>query len=488
MKRLLVLVLALSMVFSLAACVQTELPGEATEAPAAAEETAEVVEEAEPTVSIDDLEKADSLKLNFCMGNNSRTMTYQQSDPMELPDGTIISQGDLKATWQHIQSEIGIELIDTAVQDQKASEMIDIESATGFADAVIYGGNSIAEDLMNYGALGNFVNLKDYMDYMPDVKAYLEANPNVAKAVTAYDGGIYHLPYVAEIDNYARAFEGRNDWITALLDSEDALEAESHTLTVAYEGYWDRNATNVVALQNEAADGGVLTQEVALTVLKDYIAATYPGLAKPSDLYLGDTAVYDIDELIALWRVVELSPNTLSKVTTGEVVAGTEISPFFVRKSKYREDVLRLLTYFDGQRVHAGDSYGARLYLDTDGTVGYSYADPEFLEKLNYVEQWYSEGLIHSEFSDLSTKDDFRKPMFFQDTAEEQKQFGFMTFDWFASTTAGSDKIVGMLPPVTTISKAGINDFIHYVENTRAINLTAGQSQQQLAKKKSTQH
>ena len=47
------------------------------------------------------------------------------------------------------------------------------------------------------------------MDQMPDVQAYLEANPNVAAAITAFDGGIYHLPYVAEIDNYARVFAGR---------------------------------------------------------------------------------------------------------------------------------------------------------------------------------------------------------------------------------------------------------------------------------------
>ncbi len=101
---------------------------------------------------------------------------------------------------------------------------------------------------MNYGAQGNFINIKDYLDYMPDLKAYLEANPNVAKAITAYDGGIYHLPYVAEMDNFARGFEGRKDWIEALLDSEDALEAETHTLTVAYEGYWDRNATKCCRL------------------------------------------------------------------------------------------------------------------------------------------------------------------------------------------------------------------------------------------------
>lgn len=466
MKKLLALLLVLAFLFSMAACVQTELPGEveATEEP-----SEEAVDEDVPEVSIDDLEKSDSLKINFCMGNNSRTMTYQQSDPMELPDGSIISQGDLKATWQYIQSEIDIELIDTAIQDQDADDMIDISAATGFTDAVIYGGNSIAQDLMNYGALGNFVNLKDYLDYMPDVKAYLEENPTIASAITAYDGGIYHLPYVAEIDNYARAFEGRTDWVVALLDSEDQLEDETHTLTVAYEGYWERYNTNVVDLQNAAAEGGVLTRDLALQVLLDYIADTYPSLGKPSDLYVGATAVYDIDELVALWRVIELSPNTLSKVTTGTVVEDAEISPFFIRRTKDREQMFRILNYFDGQRVHASDTEDAKLYIDSDDVMKYSYAEPEFLDKINYLQQWYAEGLIFSEFADESMTDNVRKALFFSDDAEGQRQFGFMTLDWFASTTAGSDVVYAMLPPVTTISEAGITDFIHYVENTRVI-------------------
>jgi hypothetical protein len=427
---------------------------------------------------------AATLDINFCQGNNARTMTYQKSDPLTLPDGTIVSQGDLKPTWQYISEQIGVQIVDVAVQDQKASEMVDIAAATGFNDAVIYGGNSVTEDLMNYGAQGYFINIKDYLDKMPAVKAYLGANPNVAKSITAYNGGIYHLPYVAEIDNYARVFCARADWITSLLDSSSSLESESHTLNVAYEGYWDRNSTNVIALQNAAAKSGVLDRNTALKVLVDYINDTY-NYAKPSDLFIGDDAQYDIDELVALWRVVELSPNTLSKVSTGSVVPGAEISPFFVRKAKYREDTLRLINYFDGERVHASDSYKARLYDDGKGNIVYSYASESFDSKLDYIQQMYSEGLIHSEFADLSVKDEFRKSMFFADNIEGQKQFGFMTYDWIASTTAGSDKIIAVLPPVTTISGAGINKYVHYMENTRVIkpdgwSISASASQEEI--------
>ncbi|WP_461207101.1 type 2 periplasmic-binding domain-containing protein [Clostridium sp. DL1XJH146] len=460
MKKFYALMLAATMTFSLSACVNSEL---------SSNNEVDDSNQTNEQVEVKDLEIADSLNINFAMGNNARTMTYQQANPLTLPDGTIVTQGDLKPTWQYIEKQLGFTINDNTVQDQKATEMIDLEAATGFKDDTIYGGNSIANDLMNYGAQGYFINLKDYLDYMPNVKEYLEENPNVASAITAYDGGIYHLPYVAEIDNYARTFNGRNEWVTALLDSTDALETESETLNVAYNGYWDRNDTNVATLQNEAATNGVIDRDTALNVLIDYINTTYPDLEKPSDLYVGETAVYDIDELVALWRVIELSPNTLSKVTTGAVVDGAEVSPFFVRKSKYREDVLRLITYFDGEKVHSSDSYGATLYVDENGEMVYSYDDEDFLEKLDYIKAMYSEGLLHSEFADLSVTDEFRKSMYFADDAEGQKQFGFMTFDWIASTTASNEAIDVFLPPVTTISGAGIDDFVHYVENTRAI-------------------
>jgi hypothetical protein len=450
----------LVMLVGVTACTKTEVP---TNEPDVVEEA--VVEEE----VVEEFDLADSLLINFCMGNNARTMTYQQANPLTLPDGTIVTQGDLKPTWQYISEQLGFEIVDTAVQDQKASEMIDLQAATGFADATIYGGNSIAEDLMNYGAQGYFINLKDYLQYMPNFSAYLEEKPNVAKAITAYDGGIYHIPYVAEIDNYARTFNARNSWVEALLDSTDQLETESSTLEVAYTSYWDRNATNVIDLQNEAASDGKLTQEAALTTLVNYITETYPEYTNPSELYVGVNAQYDIDELVALWRVIELSPNTLSKVTTGAVVADAEISPYFVRKADYREDTLRLLNYFDGEKVHASDSYGAQLYVDENGEMHYSYADPEFLEKMDYLKAMYSEGLIHSEFSDLSITDEFRKSMYFADDAEGQRQFGFMTFDWIASTTGSNDDINVFLPPVTTLSEAGITDYIHYIENTRVI-------------------
>ena len=430
------------------------------EAPAAVEEPTAVVEEPMAEVAM-----ADALDINFAMGNNQRTLTYQQATPLELPDGTAITQGTMKPTWQYISEQMGFAINDVTIQDQSSGEMIDVSAATGFDGADIFGGSGIGDDLMSYGAQGYFVRLNDHMDMMPNFAAYLEANPNIAKAITAYDGGIYHIPYAAELGNYARTFNVRETWVTTLLDSADGLEAETATLTPVYEGYWDRNGTNVVDLQNEAA-GGTLTQEVALSTLLAYIAETYPDLENPSDLYLGETAMYDIDELVALWRVVELSPNTLTKATTGSVIENAEIAPFYARRAVDRGDVLRLITYWGGQRVYGSDSYGAYFYTDADGQLQYSHAEDGFLEGIDYLSQLYAEGLIHSEFSDLSVSDNFRDSMYASDDEADHFQFGFSTIDWIASTTATNEDVVSILPPLTTV---GSDEFIYFIENTRVI-------------------
>lgn len=489
MKKLMALLMALILVFGVVGCSGGDVLPTDTKTETEDEKAEDTKEEStegsstETTEEVKVIELADELKVQIALGNNNRTITYNQATPLTLPDGTVVVQGDLKPTWQYMEERLGFTISDMTVQDQKASEMIDIAAALSFSDSTVYGGSGIAEKLMSYGAQGYFINLLDYSSYMPNFSEYLAENPNIAKAITAYDGGIYHVPYAAEIDNYARVFNGRETWVTLLLDGDMAsLEAETASLDTQYEGYWSRQASNVVDLQNEAA-GGTLTRDVALETLLNYIAETYPDLSKPSDLYLNDTAKYDIDELVALWRVIKLSPNTLSKAASGNVVDGAVITPFFARKASYREDIFRLANYFGGQRVYGSDSYGARFYLDANGDLQFSYAEEGFIDALSNLRDIFAEGLIFSEFSDLSNKDDFRKALYTKDTEEGHQQFGFMTFDWIASTTASNPDVVSMLPPLTTVDS---DEFIYYVENTRVIkpdgwSISANSSDEEIA-------
>jgi hypothetical protein len=272
---------------------------------------------------------------------------------------------------------------------------------------------------------------------------------------------------------------GRVDWVTLLLDGA-AVERETKTLSVAYQPYWTgaqaRNAQNVVALQNAAASNGTLSFAAARDMLITYIKATYPALSKPSDLYLGSASQYDFDELVALWRVIHLAPNTLSKAVTGAAVPNADIIPYFPRQTSYREDILRLANYFNGQRIFGSDAYDAKFYLDKDGVLQFSYSEANLLDNiLPELKALFTEGLVAPDFATTSLKDNFRTIYFGGDLKEGNTKFGFMTFDFIPSTTSvslGGGKVqtgvLGILPPVTKVPGV-TNDWIHYMENTRVI-------------------
>lgn len=410
-----------------------------------------------------DLETSDVLNIAHSQ-NNSQTLTYNQTSPITLPDGKTVVQGDLKPVWQYISDEIGIEIVDTALQDAGPSEFLELQATTSFADATIYSGDA-GSLYMRYGQEGYFLDLTTRLDDMPNVKRFFEENPSLLDTVSAPDGGVYHLPYVPELGYHSMVFFGRPDWVTSLLDTEEHLEAETETVGVIYEGFWEnRHDKNVVDLQNEAANGGTLDRDTALNVLLDYIAETYPDLANPSDLYLGADAQYDMDELVALWLVIKTSPNTLSKVSTGEVVDGALSVPFFIRSTNHTNYPLRLINYFGGQ---IGGDTQTTFYIDDAGELQYSWNEPGALAGYTRLRELFAEGLIYNEIANENNDENFRNLLYGNDDNPDNTQYGFMTLDWIASTSTASDKVAAMLPPVTTFFEE--DEFVHYIGGYRPL-------------------
>ena len=428
------------------------------------------------------------LKLNLAYGNKDQTITYQKSNPLTLPGGTVITQGQLKPFWSYVANELNMTIKDNTTQDQKASQMITTAAATGFSDSDIYGGNSIGESLMSYGTQGFFVDLTELMNQgkMPHVKAFLDNNPDIKSAITAYNGKIYHLPYIAEIGSFARDYHMRESWVTSLLDTGETADKKydtDKTLTTYYEGFWKGNNArtgtnggtvtpkdgvnitkktneNVITLMNNlpTKNGKTLAD-----CLKTYIKNNY-SYTKASELYLGEKAAYDVDELVALFRVIKANPKFL---TSGKAET---VWPYFTRQSSYREELLRFGTYFNGIRVHGSDSYSARWEIDKNGQIQYTYTKEDFFDILTYLSQWQAEGLIYDDVYDTTNKNNFRNQLYFADNAENPK-FGFMTFDFTASTTADGATaadvrdIVGVLPPVSKVN--GV--WQYYIDNSRVI-------------------
>ncbi len=427
-----------------------------------------------------DLTEHVTLKINFTTGNKDRVLTYYKESPMTLPDGTVVTAGMLKPVWTQVESALNIDIEDVTTQDQKASEMIQTASTDAFAGANIFGGNSIATDFMNYGSRGMFVNLVDMMNegYMPNFAKYLEENPSIRSAITAYDGGIYYVPYIAEINTYARAFVARETWVTELLDVSGA-NYDTASFTTYYGGYLvgdnartGSNGGSVIPKEGvtvtKKTDQNIIEIQNALTVkngktlteaLIQYINDNYD-YSTPSELYLGEKAAYDIDELIALMRCIKANPSYL---TDG---SADVVWPFFVRQSSYREDLLRFGTYFGGVKAFGADSYSSRWYIDENGTVQYTYSTEGIYDVLNYLSDMEAEGLIYADTYDLTNKTNFRSKLWGTDDSDSPA-YGWMTIDWIASSTTDSlngDTTV-MLPPVAEVN--GV--WQYYIDNGRAI-------------------
>ncbi|MFI3254610.1 MAG: hypothetical protein R3Y63_09780 [Eubacteriales bacterium] len=423
------------------------------------------------------------LKVSIAFGNTSRTISYGQSNPLTLSDGTVVTNGDLKPVWQYVQGRLNVKITDAlGAQGEAATDMLNIASTSAFQDAHVYGGNSVADLLVNYGTQGLLLPLNEKMDegLMPNFVAYLEENPTIETSITAQDGNIYYVPYIAEIGSPAREWIVRGSWPEILLDGTDTAFDTHVSITSYYEGaYTGSNARtgsnggtvtpkdgvsitkatneNIIEIQNALS---VKNGETLTNALIEYIGRNYE-YENPSQLFIGELAAADVDELVALWRCIKANPELLTERD------GATVYPFFARQGTYREDLLRMANYFNGTRAHGADSYEARFILDESGNLVYTYAQEGMYEVLVWLSQIHAEGLINPDIYSNEASPNIRTQMFGNDDDATKTVYGYMTFDWISSTTASSlntDTTV-VLPPVANVN--GV--WQYFVDNTRVV-------------------
>lgn len=69
--------------------------------------------------------------------------------------------------------------------------------ASGELPDMLYAADLTPAEQVNYGSQGLLIPLEDLIDeYAPNLKAVLDANPDVRKSITTTDGHIYALPYI----------------------------------------------------------------------------------------------------------------------------------------------------------------------------------------------------------------------------------------------------------------------------------------------------
>ncbi len=442
-----------------------------------------------------------SLTMSVYYDNNDRHMKFIEGAAANLPyascDGNTYKAGDFKPVWKAIQKNLNFTIDDQSPTGKVSikdnfSTLVTQAFKSNSKDINIAQGNS--DQILSEGTTNKTIlDLNQYLSKMPNFKKFLEDNPVVKKTISSADGKIFYAPYFDGFDDIERMLMLRQDWVEKLLDGDlpttldtTSIETKSYTpfyttninstvdVLKADESGKDTITKNVPAAKNiikQMNDAENLTGASAVRLLRDYIDEVYGTTygTKRSDLFCSGRAVYDVDELVALFRCVKAN----AKFLTGK--DGVSITPLFPRAktSDRTTDLYRFLQFFG---IRGTESRNNWFYVDKDGKLCDTRGTSEFADGLEKLHELYQEGLIMQNFTDaqINGKDDYRGPMY--TCADGTVNIGFATYDYNQTTTIYNDttkdtkmKLISVLPAVADWDDGTEGNFIHYTESWRSV-------------------
>ncbi len=374
---------------------------------------------------------AEQLKLEYAVGTVLRMATGYNSkqtglffdadvakDGVTLADGNTYHTGDLKPTWVEVEKLLNVKFEDHYQGSKNAeAEFKYWQERLAVVDMV----SGTASQLSESGVAGNLINIAEYLDYMPNFKAYLEANPIVRLSITGdtSNGAIYFSPYFDGVNDIERMPLMRTDWVEKLLNGAGEFTAENskELKAAAYTPYMPISgkveidvvkadasgvekitkdydaAGNIVKIMNDALASGAVTGVQAVNMLRDYIDTAYNGYygTNRADLFIGQNAAWDADELVALLRCVVANSYTLNGTDT---VAG-----LFSREDNNNQrkiDVFRFAgTLFGVRGLESRQDY---LYIGTDGKLHDARQEEATYVAIERMNAMAKEGLISNSF------------------------------------------------------------------------------------------
>ena len=442
MKRILSAALCLVMMVALFAGCSRQLPTEPTKNNAQ--------NPTGTTAPVDKLPFEKGTILRMAVGyNNAKTGLFFDAsvagEGITLADGNTYQAGELKPTWVEVQKRLGMVFENQYQGNSAQNEFKFWQDRLNEVDMVA----GSATQLTEFGVSGKLVNIAEYLDLMPNFKAYLEANPIVRLSITGdtTTGAIYFSPYFDGVNDIERMPLMRTDWVQKLLDGEGEFKAEksANLNAAAYEPYMptsgkvtvdvvkpDGTATeqvtkdydaagNIIKVMNDALAKGTVTGEQAVNMLRTYIDTAYAGYYgnNRSNLFIGQNAAWDADELVALLRCVCANAQTLNGTDT--------IQGLFSREddnNQRRVDMFRFAgTLFGVRGLESRQDY---LYVGTDGKLHDARQEADTYEALERMNAMAQEGLISKSFMDGSK----------ESTATMlEADLGFMHYDYNQTQT-----------------------------------------------------
>ncbi len=404
------------------------------------------------------LEYADGTLLRMATGyNNAKTGLFFDAsvagEGITLADGKTYKTGDLKPTWVEVKNVLKVDFENKYQGNSAKDEFNYWQDQLDQVDMV----SGTASQLTEAGVAGKLINLADYLNDMPNFKKYLEENPIVLLSITGdiQTGAIYYSPYFDGVNDIERMPLMRVDWVAKLLDGEGDFTAEaSNKLAAAvYTPYMPTSgkvevdvvkldasgtekvtkdydkAGNIVANMNKALASGAVSGVDAVNMLRDYIDEAYNGYygTTRSNLFVGQNAAWDADELVALLRCVVANPQTLNGTNT---VAG-----LFSREddnNQRRVDMFRFAgTLFGVRGLESRSDY---LYVGADGQLHDARQEADTYAALEKMNAMVREGLIASSFVN---KEDTDTGVMLQNDA------GFMHYDYNQTQTVYNETKLG---------------------------------------------
>ena len=405
-----------------------------------------------------------------------------------LADGKTYNAGDLKPTWVALEEILGVKFESKYQGNSAAKEFEYWKDRLVEVDMV----SGPATTLNEYGETGMLVNLADYMDQLPNFKAYLDANPIVRLSIMGNigTGAIYFSPYFDGVNDIERMPLMRADYAMKLLDGEGEFTADACKDTAApvYTPYMptegkveietptlDGTATeivtkdydaygNIIAKMNER---GAMSGVEAVNMLREYIDKTYNGYygTTRSNLFIGQNAAWDVDELVALLRCVVANPQSLN---------GTDsIQGMFSREdnnNQRRVDLFRFAGHLFG--VRGLESRQDYLYFETDGSLHDARQEAATYTALAKMHDMAAEGLISKAYIDESEEN---SSMYLENDN------GFISYDYNQTQTVMNatklqegEKYMAIMVPVAKWfdgTEGGV--FMRFTESWRSVKTDA---------------
>ena len=449
-----------------------------------------------PSEPVDLLPYATGTVLRMACGYNSdktgmrfvSSLFKEGQDSITLADGKTYNSGDFKPTWQAVQEILGITIEDN-YQGKSGSDEYDYWDAQMDQIDMLSG---TASKLSENGQKGKLVNLAQHLDKMPNFKAYLEANPIVRLSITGAAAGpnagaIYFSPYFDGVDDIERMPLMRTDWVETLLNGEGDFTADASNKTAApvYQPYMptsgkveidvvktDGSAVekltkdygaygNIVAKMNEA---GSVDGVTAVNMLREYIDKTYNGYygTNRADLFVGQNAAWDADELVALLRCVVANPQTLN--------GNDSVQGLFSREdenNQRRVDMFRFAGSLFG--VRGMESRMDYLYVGNDGQLHDARTEEAAYVAVSRMNDMAREGLISQAFLN-------QEAVKTENYLEDDN--GFMHYDYNQTQTAynktkldndAGEKYMAVMVPVARWNDGTGEQFMRFTESWRSV-------------------